>query len=145
MSNPDMSLADKVDLLFEHGRKQGKNVTYQAIGEATGVAWTNLMKIRNGKNANPGLRVVQALAAYFEVKLDYFDCQTPEECQNYLDGVSEESIARELVKLRGHNLSPKALMTLEAMIEYVKQAEHMTSGDQDASEGSRMGPESSAR
>jgi transcriptional regulator with XRE-family HTH domain len=120
-----ISLARQVDLLFEHGREQGKDVTYQAIGDATGESWTNILKIRKGDNTNPGLRVVQAIASYFEVGLDYFDCKTEEECRVYLAGLSGEGLLDDIVKMRSHNISPKALLTLEAMIKYVQEVEGM--------------------
>lgn len=124
-----LSIAAMVDILFDWGEQQGLNVTYHAIEEATGESWTNIRKIRTGENANPGLRVVQSIARYFEIGLDYFDCQTPEACHAYLKGLDEADLLDEVVRMRAHSLSPKALLTLEAMIDYVQEVEGMKEAD----------------
>src|SRR5574341_2613844 len=129
MMSKEFPLWRKVDVLFRWGEEQGLNVTYKAIAEATGETWTNLNKIRRGDNPNPGLRTVEAMARYFGVKLDYFNCESEAECWTYLKELSEEGI-RELARMRAraHNVSPEALVTLKEMIdkvlEFVDQVEH---------------------
>jgi len=68
----NISLAEQVDLLFQHGRERGRPVTYRAVAEATGETANNLFRIRNGKNINPGFRTLLSLVAYFETDLGYF-------------------------------------------------------------------------
>lgn len=77
-------LAEQVDLLFQHGRKRGRPVTYRAVAKASGETANNIFRIHHGQNTNPGLRTLSALAAYFETDLGYFACRTPEDCLNYL-------------------------------------------------------------
>lgn len=79
-----ISLAEQVELLFKHGREQGRPVTYRAVAEATGETANNLFRIRRGQNTNPGIRTALALVEYFHTDLGYFSCQTQEECLNYL-------------------------------------------------------------
>lgn len=79
-----ISLAEQVDLLFQHGRERGWTVTYRAVAEATGETANNLFRIRRGQNTNPGLRTLSALVTYFNTDLGYFSCKTKEDCLNYL-------------------------------------------------------------
>ena len=80
----DISLAEQVDLLFQHGRERGRPVAYRAVAKATGETANNLYRIRHGQNTNPGFRTLSALVVYFETDLGYFACQTQEDCLNYL-------------------------------------------------------------
>ena len=81
----NISLAEQVNTLFQHGRERGRPVTYRAVAEATGETANNLFRIRRGQNTNPGLRTLAALVAYFATDLGYFSCQTKEDCLNYLN------------------------------------------------------------
>ncbi len=81
----NISLAEQVELLFQHGRERGKVVTYRAVAEATGETGNNLFRIRRGQNTNPGLRTLCALVTYFNTDLGYFACKTKEDCLNYLN------------------------------------------------------------
>ncbi len=81
----NISLADQMDLLFQHGRERGRPITYRAVAEATGETANNLFRIRHGQNTNPGLRTLAALVEYFHTDLGYFSCQTKEDCLNYLN------------------------------------------------------------
>ena len=114
----DFPLSERVEVLFSWGELQGLNVTYTAIADATGESWTNFRKIRKGENANPGLRTMEALARYFGVKLDYFQCESEAECLAYLNGITENSVLSR-AKMRAHSLSPEALVTLQNMIDQV--------------------------
>jgi len=79
-----IALAEQVELLFQHGREQGRLVTYRAVAAVTGETANNLFRIRRGQNANPGIRTLLALVEYFHTDLGYFSCQTKEDCLNYL-------------------------------------------------------------
>ncbi len=133
-SQETITLAQKVDILFRRGKQQGIDTTYQAIGDATGETWTNIMKIRKGENTNPGLRTAEGLARYFGVNLDYFQCNTEAECWAYLSEISEQSIT-EKVRMRARNLSPEASQTLDNMIKSVLQfMEQVDNAGRDPSE-----------
>lgn len=114
-----ITLAQKVDILFRRGKQQGIDITYHAIGDATGETWTNIMKIRKGENTNPGLRTIEGIARYFGVNLDYFQCRTEAECWSYLSEINGQSIV-ERIRMRG-DLSPQAEDTLNSMIKIVLQ------------------------
>ena len=84
-----ISLAEQVNLLFQHGREHGLPVTYRAVAKATGETGNNLFRIRHGHNKNPGLRTLSAIVEYFETDLGYFSCQTKEDCLSYLNRPQE--------------------------------------------------------
>lgn len=136
MMSSEVPLWKKVDILFRWGEEQGLNVTYKAVAEATGETWTNFNKIRRGANANPGLRTVEAMARYFGVKLDYFNCDSEAECWAYLKGLSENTVLMQ-AKKHTRSLSPAALVTLQNMIDqlvgYMEQVEG--GSDESANEG----------
>ena len=79
-----ISLAEQVDILFNHGRGRGLPVTYRAVAEATGETANNIFRIHHGQNTNPGLRTLSALVEYFKTDLGYFSCKTKEDCLKYL-------------------------------------------------------------
>jgi len=76
---PLRTLADKVNWLAEHAHGAGGGPLSNAdicfmVHKATGeeISNTTVWKLRSGKQANPQLRVLQALAKTFGVKPDFF-------------------------------------------------------------------------
>lgn len=121
-----VTLARMVDLLFSYAASQGVEVAYEDISRSTGIAWNNVRKIRLGENTNPSLRTIQAIADYFGINLDYFNCKTEEECQAYLSGLVQAEAEDALVKMREAVESGKSLgerEALQALIDYVKRVE----------------------
>jgi transcriptional regulator with XRE-family HTH domain len=66
--------ADRLNSLFERARARGESLTNEDIERRTGglVSANHVWRLRNGRNQNPGLETVQALADVFGVALDYF-------------------------------------------------------------------------
>lgn len=118
----EMPLAEKMTLLFKYGESRGLPVTYRAIAQATEENANNIRKIHLGENANPGLKILTALAAYFGVGLAYFDCRTKAECQKYLDEVAQARVLGGIA-MRAEGISETGLRTIEKMIDYVREAE----------------------
>lgn len=132
-----VSLATMVDLLFAYAASQGVEVAYQDIARATGVAWNNIRKIRLGENVNPSLHTIQAIADYFGVRLDYFNCNTEEECRAYLARLAAEDFASAPLRLRADGTSPEgveARQALQAIIDYVKRVEGLLPPEPESSE-----------
>ena len=117
-----LSLAEKVDLLFQYGDSRGISSAYRAIADATGENANNIRKIHRGENTNPGLKILTALVQYFGVGLDYFLLTTKADCEAYLARIAA---ARQLdgVKLRANGLSEEGLNALNNMIDFVRKAE----------------------
>src|SRR5438132_3414934 len=59
-----LSLAEQLELLFAYGEFRGISSAYRAIATSTGENANNIRKIHRGANANPGLRMLNALTSY---------------------------------------------------------------------------------
>jgi transcriptional regulator with XRE-family HTH domain len=125
----ELALSRKLAILVEHGKAHGLSATAYAIARATGENITNIQRILNGENANPGLRTLTALAGYFGVGLGYFDCRTTRDCQAYLAQqeanearaeVSEAELTAQIAAW-ARGLSPAGLQVLKSMAAYLKQ------------------------
>lgn len=141
-SNPkdQVTLARMVELLFSYASSQGVDVTYEDVSRGTGIAWNNVRKIRLGENTNPSLRTIQALADYFGVNLDYFNCKTEEECQEYLAGIARAGAEDALIRMREATESGKGLgerEALQALIDYVKRVEGLLPPAQSSTESNQ--------
>ncbi len=123
MTEP-ISLAAKLALLFEYGQDKGLPTTYRAIAEATKENANNIRKIYVGENENPGLRTLSALAEYFQVGLAYFDCNSREECEAYLEGATARHLT-ETIALRTRGISESGLEAIKNMIDYVRNVERL--------------------
>src|SRR5687768_13379521 len=117
-----LSLAEKLDLLFQYGESRGISSAYRTIADATDENANNIRKIHRGKNANPGLKILTALVRYFQVDLAYFNCQTKAECQAYLAKYAAEHELDE-IKLRATGMSEAGLAALRNMMDFVRKAE----------------------
>ncbi len=117
-----ITLANQVDMLLQYGASKDLNTSYRSIADVIGVTPSNLHKIHQGANKNPGIRLLRSLVDYFGVDLAYFDCKTVEECEDYLRKQAEDEVLDE-VAMRADRISPEGLKTIREMIEYVKKAE----------------------
>lgn len=66
--------AERLNGLFERARARGEPLTNEDVERLTGglISANHVWRLRNGRNPNPGLETVQALADVFGVALDYF-------------------------------------------------------------------------
>jgi transcriptional regulator with XRE-family HTH domain len=117
-----LTLADKLQILFEYGEARGISPAYRAIAEATGENATNIRKIHKGENINPGLKILRALVKYFGVGLSYFDYDTRAECEAYLAQFAPARAADE-IKLRANGMSEEGLTAVRNMLDFVRKAE----------------------
>lgn len=126
---PELTLGEKVNILFQFGQQQGMAVDYRSVAEATGVSVNNIHKIRSGENDNPGIQTLKKLATHFKVQLGYFDNKTREQCWAYLQRklagqqASASAGVSKAVVLRADGLSKEGRQAIESMIQYVKRKE----------------------
>ena len=68
------TFADRLNRLFDRARARGEPLTNEEVERRTGglVSANHVWRLRNGRNQNPGLETLQALADVFGVSLDYF-------------------------------------------------------------------------
>ena len=117
-----LTLADKLEILFDYGESRGISAAYRTIADATGENATNIRKIHRGENTNPGLKILTALVKYFRVDLAYFNCETKAECQDYLARFAPTR-EMEAVKLRTNGLSESGIAAVRGMLDFVRKAE----------------------
>jgi transcriptional regulator with XRE-family HTH domain len=118
----NLTLAEKLALLFDYGESRGVSAAYRAIAVASGENGTNIRKIHHGENLNPGLRTLTALARYFGIGLDYFLCETRAECQDYLSGAAQQRLRSGVPKAMT-GISEHGIETLLTWIHIVRKAE----------------------
>lgn len=90
-----LSLAEKLTWLFEHvrrdnGRRHSKTAVAAFVAEYTGETCSRgyIALLANGQKTNPTLRVVEALAAFFDISPAYFvDDEQAARIQNQLEVV----------------------------------------------------------
>jgi transcriptional regulator with XRE-family HTH domain len=114
--------ADKLNLLFEMQRKSdGSKYSQEEVIQGANGALTRayLWKLRTGRARNPGFNIVQALADFFEVDINYFrtDASQPEE-------IVEKSVRDELLEqmyLRASMHSDDTIKAIISMLDYLEK------------------------
>jgi transcriptional regulator with XRE-family HTH domain len=135
--SPSASLADKVEWLIQNMWPNGvappkNNVeTASAITDSTGeeISSTTVWKLRTGRQDNPQLRTLTALATFFGVPIGYFGFAA--EAQPIDDDLTIKALLRELHAgtisrdvLRAFvDLSPEARWAVDEMILAVATAD----------------------
>jgi len=124
VTHAQLTVSQKVALLFEYGESRGLDVAYRAIAQATGENGNNIRKIYLGDNANPGLRTLTALVNYFGVDLAFFNCATQADCQAYLARIGSAR-ATDALSLRLEGVSEKGLELLRDVADVVRRSESL--------------------
>ncbi len=128
----ELTLGQKVEILFAYGKMWGIETDEGEIAQATGLSSHNIKKIRLGANDNPGLKTLKALADHFGLNLAYFDNTTREQCWNYLnrrrEGAPVEEIAHTTAALRSDlNLTEgersEVEQALRTILKFVRRSE----------------------
>lgn len=122
-----ISLAEQVDVLFQHGRERGLPMTYRAVAEAMGETANNIFRIHHDQNLNPGLRTLTALVEYFDTDLGYFACKSKVACLNYLHHTIPHQTLNKLAR-RAEGISPAGIKKILQVVEIVRQAESVDKG-----------------
>ena len=117
-----ITLADQLALLFQYGESRGISPALKTIAVATGENANNIRKIRDGENANPGLRTLTALAEYFQVDLAYFGCRTKVECQKYLAEFASKRLLDQIAA-GANGLSDEGQAFILMIVDYIRKAE----------------------
>jgi transcriptional regulator with XRE-family HTH domain len=123
------STSEKVDLLFKNFLKpDGTEFTYEEVAEGIdhAVSSVAIWKLRKGKIKSPSYRILEALAGFFDVPIEYFsESERPAE-----EHVQELKLARMLeeagvaqIALRASDLDEAAKHDILSMIEYARKAQ----------------------
>ena len=123
-------VSHKIDHLFRSVlRSDGREFTYEDVERGTDgrVSRSYVWKLRHGRNSNPSLDVIEALAVFFSVPPEYFfgdsidddgDAQEAAEIAALLHDPAAHAVAE-----RAKGLGPAALSTVVNLIENLKTME----------------------
>lgn len=122
MTDTLKDFADKLNMLFEMKRKSdGSKYSQEDVIQGTNGVLTRayLWKLRTGRAKNPGFNIVQALADFFDVDINYFrtDESQPEE-------IVEKSVRDELLEqmsLRASMHSDDTIKAIISMMDYIEK------------------------
>ncbi len=129
---PLFTLKRQIELLFKSGTRRGLPTTLLAIADSTGLAFGTIQALKEGEHSNPGWNTLKKFGAYFNVPLAYFDIETEEGAEKFLQLVEarengiplETTETGDLVLLRAaDDLSPEARKALISMIDYILEKE----------------------
>jgi transcriptional regulator with XRE-family HTH domain len=120
-------LAEKVDHLFLTVRRSdGREHTYDEVESGTGgrVSRSYVWKLRKGRNRNPSLEVVEALAGFFGVPAGYFFGPPLTEDEGSRSAAAVAALLRDdsaRALLEGsRGLSPAAMSALLSMLGHLR-------------------------
>jgi len=122
MTDTLKDFADKLNMLFEMKRKSdGSKYSQEDVIQGTNGVLTRayLWKLRTGRAKNPGFNIVQALADFFEVNINYFrtDESQPEE-------IVDKSVRDELLEqmsMRASMHSDDTIKAIISMMDYIEK------------------------
>ncbi len=121
------SVSEKIDHLFKTVRREdGREFTYDDVQRGTGgrVSRSYIWKLRHGRNNNPSLDVIEALARFFSVPPSYFfgpplaDDELAAEAADVAALLRDTSARRVAEESRG--LGPTALRAVSEMIGHLR-------------------------
>lgn len=122
MTDTLKDFTEKLNMLFEVKRKSdGSKYSQEDVIQGTNGVLTRayLWKLRTGRAKNPGFNIVQALADFFDVNINYFrtDESQPEE-------IVEKSVRDELLEqmsLRASMHSDDTIKAIISMMDYIEK------------------------
>ncbi|MBG0567552.1 helix-turn-helix domain-containing protein [Actinoplanes aureus] len=135
------SLAARLSHLFETIRPEaGKEFSYKHVADAirhnqgVSISHTYIWSLRTGKQDNPTLKQLEAIAQFFGVPTEYFLSDTRAERVNQQLAVlaAMRDVGVQKVALRASGLSDGALESITKMIEVARSLEGL---DKEAEKG----------
>jgi transcriptional regulator with XRE-family HTH domain len=122
MTDTEIDFAKKLNTLFETKTKpDGSKYTQEEVIQGPNGVLTRayLWKLRTGRAKNPGFNIVQALADFFEVDINYFRVSEDEE-KALLEKAQRNRLVSE-VALRASMYSEETVLAIIKMMEYIEQ------------------------
>ena len=120
MPDTPKDFAEKLNTLFEHKRKpDGSKYTQEEVVQGTDGVLTRayLWKLRTSRAKNPGFQIVQALADFFEVDINYFKTEQGEETR-LIDHAVEDKLVGDIA-FRSSMLGHEAKLAVLNMIDFI--------------------------
>lgn len=87
----DLPFRDQFQILMDNVlAPDGSKYSTSIIAQATGLSEQSLLYMLDGRTQNPRLDSLRSICRFYQISLDYFDCDTKADCQTFL----AEHIAR---------------------------------------------------
>ena len=123
-------VSQKIDHLFRTVRREdGREFTYDDVERGTHgrVSRSYVWKLRHGRNSNPSLDVIEALARFFKVPPSYFFGATLADDESAREAAAiaallQDGAARKVAE-QARGLSPVALGAVLDLIEHLRAME----------------------
>lgn len=122
MTDTAIDFAKKLNTLFETKTKRdGSKFTQEEVIQGTNGVLTRayLWKLRTGRAKNPGFNIVQALADFFDIDINYFRVSEDEE-KALLEKAQRNKLVSE-VALRASMFSEETVLAIINMMEYIEK------------------------
>lgn len=122
MTDTAIDFAKKLNMLFETKTKpDGSKYTQEEVIQGTKGVLTRayLWKLRTGRAKNPGFNIVQALADFFDIDINYFRVSEDEE-KAVLEKAQRNKLVNE-VALRASMFSEETVLAIINMMEYIEK------------------------
>lgn len=132
MTDTPTDFAERLNALIELKRKpDGSKYSQEEIVQGVGgvLSRAYLWKLRTGRSKNPGFHVVQALADFFEVDINYFTVEEDLGAKMIDQARADELVDQ--IALRSSMLGHEAKLAVLNMIDFIlkNRAETEHSGD----------------
>lgn len=122
MTDTPIDFAKKLNALFETKTKMdGSKYSQEEMIQGTNGVITRayLWKLRTGRAKNPGFNIVQAIADFFEVDINFFRVSEDKE-NTMLEEAKRSKLVNE-VALRASMYSDETVLAIINMMEYIEQ------------------------
>ena len=125
MSDEGLPFQHQFSILLETVRDpDGQPYNTGAIARATGLSEQSLLYLLDGRSAYPRLDTLRRLCRFYNISLDYFDCETEENCRAYL---AKEMAGRSSVLVRDiaqelETLTSSGQRKVLVILEWVRRA-----------------------
>jgi transcriptional regulator with XRE-family HTH domain len=122
MTDTLKDFTEKLNMLFEMKRKSdGTKYSQEDVIQGTNGVLTRayLWKLRTGRAKNPGFTIVQALADFFDVNINYFRTD-----ESQPEVIVEKSLRDELLEemsLRASMHSDDTIKAIISMMDYIEK------------------------
>jgi transcriptional regulator with XRE-family HTH domain len=122
MTDTLKDFTEKLNMLFEMKRKSdGSKYSQEDVIQGTNGVLTRayLWKLRTGRAKNPGFTIVQALADFFDVNINYF--RTDESQPEVIVEKSLRDKLLEEMSLRASMHSDDTIKAIISMMDYIEK------------------------
>ena len=120
----ELALSKKFQLLFNSVMApDSSSHTLTEVSETTGIALNTLSRLKTGRIEDPRLSTLLLISNFFGISLDYFRCQTEEDCVQFLMEEQRRHSTVPQIALRVREMSHDVLAEIGKMVDYIEYLE----------------------